>query len=91
MSARIIYLLSLYSERLNTSTAKVLTNILDDVLPAFENPPQDGMIKVRIPKAYEALKQRDLLQAVNAEDLKRRLLARGTRKQGRPRKTWVKP
>ena len=86
LSARQIYLLTLYAERMNTSTAKLLQSILDDVLPAFSSQPKDGMVRIRLPQVYKAMQDGDLLQAVNPQEIKRRLLNKGEGELGRPKK-----
>ena len=86
LSVRQIYLLTLYAERMNTSTAKLLQSILDDVLPAFSSQPTDGKVRVRLPQVYKAMGDGDLLQSVNPQEIKRRLLNKGEGELGRPKK-----
>ena len=87
LPARQLYLLTLYSERMNTSTAKVISSILDDVLPTFSSPPKEGMVRIRLPQVYRATQDGDLLQSVNPQDVKRRILHKGEGELGRPKKT----
>lgn len=84
---KIAYLITLYSERMNTSTGKFLSSVLEDVMPAFSNPPKDGMVRIRIPSVYQAMQHGDLLQNVRPEDVKSRILHRGEgQPTGRPTK-----
>ena len=74
--ARLAYLLTLYSKQLNQSTGKIMTSILEDVLPAFTEG-QSG-VRIRIAQAYVVMDGADLLQAVNVADLKEALLKRAS-------------
>lgn len=84
---RTAYLLTLYAERMNTSTGKFMSSILEDVMPLFSHPTKDFVVKVRLPAVYQAMSAGDLLQSINPTDVKRRVLKRGEGQPiGRPRK-----
>ena len=89
LPAKVAYELYLYAERMNTSAGKMLGSLLQDVLPAFEHPPTDYKVKVRMPQVYNAMKQADLLTAVNQRELEERILKRTEPggQLGRPAKT----
>jgi hypothetical protein len=62
---------------------QILSAILDDVLPLFdEGANGDGTATVKLAKLYHAMKGMDMLRAVNVQAEKRRLLDRG---EGQPR------
>jgi hypothetical protein len=87
LPARVAYLLYLYSERMNTSAGKLLTSLLEDALPAFTEG-KKFEVTLRVPQVYQAMQHANLLNPVNAEELKERMLQRyeGTGPRGRPRK-----
>jgi hypothetical protein len=85
LPAKLAYLLQLYTERMNTSTGKVLTSILEDVLPVFSKGVKESTtVTLRLPQVYRAMEQADLWQPVNTKDLKERILTRGEGPKGRP-------
>jgi hypothetical protein len=87
LPAKLAYLLQLYTERMNISSGKFFTAILDDVLPAFSKASKNSpTVTLRLPQVYQALGAANLLQSVNTEDLKDRILTRGEGPKGRPRK-----
>jgi hypothetical protein len=85
------FLLYLYSEQMSTSAGKLLSSLLEDVLPAFES--GNFEVKLRIPQVYKAMENADLLRSVDPEELKERMLQRyeGTGPRGRPKKVNKKP
>jgi hypothetical protein len=87
LPAKVAYHLYLYAEQMNTSAAKLLTSILEDTLPTFED---DGSfdIKVRISQVYRAMANAHLTQSVNSQELRERVLSRAEPggPMGRPRK-----
>ena len=87
LPAKIAYLLYLYAERMNTSGAKLLASLLEDTLPAFTQG-KKFEVTLRVPQVYQAMQHANLLNPVNAEELKERMLQRyeGTGPRGRPRK-----
>jgi hypothetical protein len=86
LPAKEAYLLHLYAEQMGTSSGKMLTSILEDALPSFE----DGEYKItlRMPQVYAAMRNAKLLHGVNEEYLKDRILKRADPggDQGRPPK-----
>jgi hypothetical protein len=74
LPARHAYLLYLNARQMNTSAAKLLTLILEDVLPAFAN--EDSTVRLRSPQIYKLTKDVGLLKGVNADVLKNRILKR---------------
>ena len=87
LPARVAFQLYLYAERMNTSAGKLLTSLLEDTLPAFK----DGKkfeVTLRVPQVYQAMERASLLNSVNPEELKERMLQRykATGPRGRPRK-----
>jgi hypothetical protein len=87
LPARVAFELYLYAERMNTSAGKLLTSLLEDTLPAFK----DGKkfeVTLRVPQVYQAMERASLLNSVNPEELKERMLQRyeATGPRGRPRK-----
>lgn len=74
LPAKEAYLLYLYSEQMGTSSGKMLSSILEDVFPSFEN--GDHKISLRMAQVYNALKNAKLLTSVNEQHLKDRLLKR---------------
>lgn len=72
---RLAFLLQLYSERMNQSTGKIMTSILEDVLPSFGT--DKPTVTLRVPQVYRAMEAGSLLQSVNVRDLKERMLKRG--------------
>lgn len=91
LPAKTAHLLYLYSEEMSTSAGKLLSSLLEDILPAFESGKFE--VKLRIPQVYKAMRHASLLRAVNPEELKQRLLQRyeGTGPRGRPKKVHGKP
>jgi hypothetical protein len=86
MSAQHILRLNILAAQMNTSTGKILTAILDDVLPLFDKE-DEATVAPKLVKLYHAMRDAGLLKAVNTEDEKRKLLARGEgQPRGRPRK-----
>jgi hypothetical protein len=87
LPAKIAYLLYLYAERMNTSPGKLLTSLLEDVLPAFTER-KKSEVSLRAPQVYRAMQDANLLRSVNPEDIRERILRRyeGTGPRGRPRK-----
>jgi hypothetical protein len=86
MSAQHILRLNILAAEMNTSTGKILTAILDDILPLFDKD-EETSVSPKLVKLYRAMREADLLQTVNTEDEKRKLLARGEgQPRGRPRK-----
>jgi len=87
LPAKLAYLLQLYTERMNTSSGKVVAAILEDALPAFSKRSKDSWtVTLRMPQVYHAMESANLLQSVNTRDLKERILTRGEGPKGRPRK-----
>jgi hypothetical protein len=84
---KLAFQLQLYSERMNQSTGKIMTSILEDVLPAFSSDKPE--VKVRVPQVYRAMEDGSLLQSVNVRDLKERMLKRGEGPIGRLKKSKV--
>jgi hypothetical protein len=87
LPARVAFELYLYAESMNTSAGKLLTSLLQDTLPAFK----DGKkfeVTLRVPQVYQAMERANLLNSVNPEELKKRMLQRyeGTGPRGRPKK-----
>jgi hypothetical protein len=84
--ARVAYLLYLYAERMNTSAGKLLTSLLEDTLPAFKES-RNFQVTLRVPQVYRAMEHANLLQSVNPEELKKRVLQRaeGSGPRGRER------
>jgi hypothetical protein len=87
LPGKMAYLLYLYAERMNTSPGKLLTSLLEDILPAFTEDKKPE-VTLRVPKAYRIMQSANLLRPVNTEDLKKRMLQRyeGTGPRGRPKK-----
>jgi hypothetical protein len=85
--ARVGFLLYLYAERMNTSSGKLLTSLLEDTLPAFKES-KNFQVTLRVPQVYKAMENANLLQSVNVEDLKERVAKRAEAggPMGRPRK-----
>jgi hypothetical protein len=79
---KLAFQLQLYSERMNTSTGKLMTSLLEDILPAFSF--SEYAVKLRAPQVYRAMENGSLLQSVNVRDLKERILKRGEGPVGRP-------
>lgn len=79
---RLAFQLQLYAERMNQSTGKIMTSILEDVLPAFNT--GTAQVTLRVPQVYRAMENGSLLQSVNVRDLKERILKRGEGAVGRP-------
>lgn len=71
---RLAFQLHLYAERMNQSTGKIMTSLLEDVLPAFSTDKPE--VKLRVPQVYRAMEAGSLLQSVNVRDLKERMLRR---------------
>jgi hypothetical protein len=76
LPAKVVCLLYLYAERMNTSMGKLLTSILEDTLPTFEKDSRDFKVTVRIPQVYRAMENAHLLSAVKIEELRERILKR---------------
>ena len=88
LSAQHILRLNILAAQMNTSTGKILTGLLEDFWPALDAGKEQ--MPVRLSKLYKALKSSDMLQPVNIEDEKRKILNRGEgRPRGRPRKDTV--
>jgi uncharacterized protein YjgD (DUF1641 family) len=86
LSAEQILRLNVITAQMNTSTGKFLSAILEDVLPLFDKG-GDAPVTIRLAKLYKVMKDTDMLQAINVENEKRKLLARGEgQPRGRPRK-----
>lgn len=81
---RLAFQLQLYSERMNQSTGKIMTSILEDVLPSFGT--DKPTVTLRVPQVYRAMEAGSLLQSVNVRDLKERILRRGEAAAGRTHK-----
>ena len=79
--APLTYLLMLYAEGMNQSTGMLMTSILRDVLPTFET--DDQPVIIRAAKTYRTMRQKNLLQSVNARGVKERIK---TRAEGRRRR-----
>jgi hypothetical protein len=62
LPGKMAYLLYLYAERMNTSPGKLLTSLLEDVLPAFTGGKE---VTLRVPKAYQVMQDANLLRSVN--------------------------
>jgi len=85
LSAQHILRLNILAAQMNTSTGKILAGILDDFWPALDAGKE--MMTVRVSKLYKALKHADMLQRVNVEEEKQKILNRGEgNPRGRPRK-----
>lgn len=91
LPAKTAYLLYLYAEQMNTSAGKLLSSLLEDVLPAFESGKFE--VKLRVPQVYKAMENADLLGSVDPKELKERIFQRyeGTGPRGRPNKVHKKP
>lgn len=61
--------LNYYAEQLNTSTGKELTSLLEDILPAFKG---EDERQLRLPKAYRVMKDADLLNPADKDQIKER-------------------
>ena len=92
--APLAYLLILYAKGMNQSTGMLMTSILRDVLPTFET--DDHPVIIRAAKAYRTMRQKNLLQSVNAREVKERIKKRaegprsGLRKRQRPNRRPLK-
>src|SRR6516164_6919025 len=85
LSAQHILRLNILAAQMNTSTGKILTGILDDFWPALDSGKE--MMPIRVSKLYKMMKGSDMLQAVNVEEEKAKILSRGEgNPRGRPRK-----
>jgi hypothetical protein len=88
LSAQHILRLNILAAQMNTSTGKILTGLLEDFWPALDAGREN--MSVRLVKLHKALKSSGMLQAVNIEDEKRKILNRGEgQPRGRPRKDTV--
>jgi hypothetical protein len=73
----VAYLLNLYAQELNLSAGKVLTSILEDVIPAFED--KNYKEALRIPQVYHLMKEGNLLRFVDPYDFGERMERRLTK------------
>ena len=86
LPAEQILQLDIIAEQMDTSTGKVLSTILEDILPLFD-PKNERASDLKIIQLYRAMRQIGILKSVNVEDKKRKLLGRGPdRPRGRPKK-----
>ena len=69
-----------------------MTSLLEDTLPAFKESKQFD-VTLRVPQVYQAMERANLLNSVNPEELKKRMLQRyeGTGPRGRPKKVHEQP
>ena len=60
--------LNYYTERMNTSTGKVLTSMLEDILPSFKGEEH----QLRLAKAYMVMEKADLLYPADKDQIRER-------------------
>jgi hypothetical protein len=85
LSAQHILRLNILAAQMNTSTGKILAGLLEDFWPALDQGKE--MMPIRVSKLYKMMKGSDMLEAVNVEEEKAKLLNRGEgNPRGRPRK-----
>jgi hypothetical protein len=85
LSAQHILRLNILAAQMRTSTGKILAGILDDFWPALDSGKE--MMPIRVSKLYKMMKGSDMLEAVNVDEEKAKILKRGEgNPRGRPRK-----
>src|SRR5215469_18382082 len=74
LPAGVAYKLYLYAEQMGTSAGKMLTEILTDCFPAFDESKNE--VTLRVPQVYKAMSTAKLLRGVSENDLAERILKR---------------
>jgi hypothetical protein len=72
-----------------SSAGKLLTSLLEDTLPAFRRGSgRAWTVVLRTPQVYQAMQNASLIEKVNTQELKKRVLQRAEAggSKGRPRK-----